>query len=134
MPTFHNPVRVDVIESGSGFPWELLGGLTAAVAVVLFVLAHLVVIAVGLAVAAVVTVAAVRFLRRFMVVGWAPRTQRATLQASVAARAVSEPQRPAIETAAQHLHLHLHGWSVDDLAAFTARRDVPARPAIKEKP
>jgi hypothetical protein len=84
MPTFHNPVRVDVIESGSGFPWDLLGGL--------------------------VTAAAVRFLRRFMVVGWRQHAPRPALPLTVTAELAGERQavtqpRQAIE-GGQHVHFH----------------------------
>src|ERR1035438_755319 len=87
MPTFHNPVRVDVIEGGSGFPWGLAAGLLAAAAVAMFVLAHLVVIAIGAVVAMAVTAGSVRFLHRFVIVG-RPQTRRPALPAVVTVHAV----------------------------------------------
>ena len=104
MPTYIRPQRVTVIEGGRGFPLELAAGLAAAVAVALFVLAHWLFLAVGLAAVAVLTMAAVAFLRRYMVVGWAPRPQQATapVQAIPAARPL------AIE-GGQHVHFHFHG-------------------------
>lgn len=105
-----------------GFPWELVAALAAVVGVVLFVLAHLVLIAAGLAVAAVVTGAAVWFLRRFMVAEWNHRAPRAALHATVTAEAISAAQRPAIEAPA--LHIHFHGISAEAAAAIIA---PPAR-------
>ena len=129
MPTFHNPVRVDVIERGSGIPWELAAMAAAAAAVVLFILAHLVVIAAGLAVAAVLTAVTVWFLRRFMVLQWAtaPLPERqAALTATVTAEAIAAPpQRPAIEAPA--LHIHFHGLAPEDAAAIL--RQAPAHAA-----
>jgi hypothetical protein len=99
MPTFIRPARVDITESGSGLGQlaALVAAAAAAVAVVLFVLAHLVLIATGLTFAAAVTVVAVRWLRRFMVLDWAPRPYRPTLRPAVTVRAISAPRREAIE-------------------------------------
>jgi hypothetical protein len=116
----------------------LVPAALAAVAVAVFVLAHLVAIAAGVAVLAVVTLAAVLFLRRFMVVDWAPRRVPAALPVPAtalpvpAAEAVSAPRRAAIEAPAQHLHIHVHGLAPEDAAAVI-RQAVPARLAVDDR-
>jgi hypothetical protein len=117
-----------------GFPWGLLVGLVAAVAVALFVFAHLVFIAVGLAVTGVVTGGFVLVLRRFAIVDWAPRRERLAVTATASARPIAARDREAIEAPAQHLHLHLHLVSAEEAAAIISRRDSPAWPAVGDDP
>jgi hypothetical protein len=126
MPTFIRPQSVTVVEGGSGFPWELAAGLLAAAAVAVFVLAHLAVLAIGLPSVAAVTGVAVQFLRRYMVLDFAPRRVRA----AVALQAVAAAQRPAIEAPA--LHIHIHGLAPEDVAAVIRQQVAPAWPAIEE--
>jgi hypothetical protein len=134
MATFRCPgLHCDGCGDGGGLAsiLALVPAALAAVAVAVFVLAHLVAIAAGVAVLAVVTLAAVLFLRRFMVVDWAPAALPVTALPVAAAEAVSAPRRAAIEAPAQHLHIHVHGLAPEDAAAVI-RQAVPARPAIEE--
>jgi hypothetical protein len=137
MATFRCPgLHCDGCGDGGGLAsiLALVPAALAAVAVAVFVLAHLVAIAAGVAVLAVVTLAAVLFLRRFMVVDWAPAALPvpATALPVAAAEAVSAPRRAAIEAPAQHLHIHVHGLAPEDAAAVI-RQAVPARLAVDDR-
>ena len=142
MATFRCPgLHCDGCGDGGGLAsiLALVPAALAAVAVEVFVLAHLVAIAAGVAVLAVVTLAAVLFLRRFMVVDWAPGRVPAALPVPAtalpvpaAAEAVSAPRRAAIEAPAQHLHIHVHGLAPEDAAAVI-RQAVPARQAVNDR-
>jgi hypothetical protein len=141
MATFRCPgLHCDGCGDGGGLAsiLALVPAALAAVAVAVFVLAHLVAIAAGVAVLAVVTLAAVLFLRRFMVVDWAPGRVQAALPVLAtalpvpAAEAVSAPRRAAIEAPAQHLHIHVHGLAPEDAAAVI-RQAVPARLAVNDR-
>jgi hypothetical protein len=129
--TFIRPARVDITEGSNGLGQliALAMAVAAAVAVVAFILAHLVFIAIGLAATAAVVLVSVRVLyRHATVIDWAPRPQRAAVTA-VTAEAIPAPQHAAIE--APQYHLHFHGVSAEDIA--TIMRQAPARPAIKEQ-
>jgi hypothetical protein len=106
MPTYIRPARVDITEGGCRLPWGLIGGLAATVVVGLFVAAHLEEIAIGLTVAAVVTVTAVGLLYRHAPLAyWAPQRSRA-INATVTAQAIPVSSHPAIE-GGQHVHIHV---------------------------
>jgi hypothetical protein len=136
VPTFIRPARVEVTEGGGWLGGLVLvaAGAVAVAAVALFVLAHLVLLAGCTAVLAGGTLAAVLFLRRFIV----PRSERrkapipsVTLAPPAPVRAPSGARR-ALATPV--VHLHLYGVSPDDVAAIMdRRRSIPATPAIEEE-
>src|ERR1039457_1731791 len=106
-----------------GLPVALIAGAVAIGLVTWFVLANLVLIAIGLAVAAVVTVTAVGLLYRHApLIGWAPQRSRA-IKATVPAQAIPVPRRSAIE-GGQHVHIHDSdpGAATDLVAAVRGRQ------------
>jgi hypothetical protein len=121
-----------------GLPVALIAGAAGIGLVTWFVLANLVVIAIGLAVAAGITAGSVIFLKRFAVLDWREYAPRPALPLTVTAeinrerhQAVGEP-RQAIEAPAQHVHLHFHGRDVPAAHASIIRQAAtPAAAAIK---
>jgi hypothetical protein len=111
-----------------GLPVALIAGAVAIGLVTWFVLANLVLIAIGLAVAAVVTVTAVLLLYRHApLIDWAPQPSRA-IRATVPAQAIPNARAlrrhlPAIEDG-QHLHIHVSdpGAAADLVAAVRGRQ------------
>ena len=106
-----------------GLPVALIAGAVAIGLVTWFVLANLVLIAIGLAVAAVVTVTAVGLLYRHApLIDWAPQRSRA-IKATVPAQAIPVPRRSAIE-GGQHVHIHVSdpGAAADLVAAVRGRQ------------
>jgi hypothetical protein len=104
-------------------PVALIAGAVAIGLVTWFVLANLVLIAIGLAVAAVVTVTAVGLLYRHApLIDWAPQRSRA-IKATVPAQAIPVPRRSAIE-GGQHVHIHVSdpGAAADLVAAVRGRQ------------
>ena len=93
-------LHCDGCGGGSGFPWALAAGLLAAAAVAMFVLAHLVIIAVGATVALAVMAAYMRFLYRYVIVG-RPQTRHAALPAVITVHAVTAPRYQAAVGAAR---------------------------------
>lgn len=136
MPEFIRPRRA-IIETGGGFgdllgPLILFGALALAIgAVVLFITAHLVLIAVTAAVLMTAGTAGVIFLRRYMMVVHEPPPQPALPLAAQAS--LTAPPGRAIAPVVHH-HVHLHGVTPDDVAAIMRQQAEPARPAIQETP
>jgi hypothetical protein len=104
-------------------PVALIAGAAAVIAAAVFVLEHLEEIAIGLVVAAVVTVTAVRLLYRHApLIDWAPQRSRA-IKATVTAQAIPVPRQPAVD-AARHLHIHVSdpAAAADLVAAVRGRQ------------
>jgi len=109
---------------------------------VVFIYAHLVLIAWCAAGVGVVAVAFVIWCRHVSnpsrlaevrAIQSQPAGSPRAVAGATAEQAIPAPQPRAIGPA-QHLHLHFHGMSTEDAAAIMRRQDDPARPAIKEDP
>jgi hypothetical protein len=134
MPTYVRP-RVAIIDPGGGFDpgaAVLIGAAVVALgAVAAFVMAHLVLIAIYAGILAVVGIAGICVLRRFMVVVHEKAPEPA-LPLAVQAALLAPPRR-AIAPVVHH-HLHFHGVTPDDVAAILRQQAEPAWPALQEKP
>jgi len=93
MPVFNNPRQAIIIEGGSRVPVGLLAGVAAVVAAGLFLLAHLVFIAVSAAGIGLVTLGSVLFLKRFTIVEMPLAAQQR--QPTLRVRAVMVPRKVA---------------------------------------
>lgn len=135
MPEYIRPRRAIIETGGSGRLAALAGVvavLLAVAAVVSWILAHLVVLAIGLGVIGMVEIAAVQFLKRYMVVAHDVHTLPQPVAPIAVQRAVLDPPRRALPPPVVHHHLHLHGLAAEDIAAVISRQESPARPAIEE--
>ncbi|MFI5064732.1 MAG: hypothetical protein ACHP9Z_12240, partial [Streptosporangiales bacterium] len=144
MPEFIRPQRAIIVEGG-GSGLELLGPVVviaalalAAGAVLLWLVAHLVLIAAGVGVLGIGTLALVQFLKRWMVCVHdvpEPATAVRVTRGYPLPRNLAITQAPrAIAAPAQHIHLHFHGLPAEDIAAIIRRQETPGRPAIEEDP
>lgn len=138
MPTYFRPARVDITEDGGGLPIALLVMAGAAVmvvsavlAVIAFILGHLLLIISAAVALAGAGVAVLVRLRCYVIPREAVRPaqiRRTALRPHAAARASAPPRQAAIGAPAQHLHIHLHGVSPDDIAALLRQSGTNHRP------
>lgn len=102
-------------------------GAVALVAVVAFVVANLLLIAAGVGVLGLGTLAVMQFLKRFMVVVHDPPRAAPNQTAEISRgyplpRNLAITQAPrAIEAPAQHVHFHFHGMSAEDVVTITRK-------------
>ena len=139
MPTYVCPKLAVIEESGSGLGVLafILGALAIAAAVIGFITAHLVLLAVMAAILTAGTLGPVLALRRYIVPRQARREVRApqvSLAVPMAGQAIPAERLHAIGTLAQHVHFHFHGVSAEDIATIMRQQEVPARLAIGENP
>ena len=137
MPEFVRPRRA-IIETGGGSEWAgLLIVLAVVVSVVaslvMFVMAHAVLVSCCLSAAGVVLGSFLVWCRwisspkRLLRAGVMP-SQQAGIVRQPAASACALPEATSVRAlpSAQHLHLHFHGVTPEDAAAITqaSRRDA----------
>lgn len=106
-----------------GLPVALIAGAAGISLVTWFVLANLVLIAVGLTIAAVTTATAVRLLYRHApLIDWAPQRSRA-IKATATFLTLEKSHQSAIN-GGQQLHIHVSdpGTAADLVAAIRGRQ------------
>ena len=146
VPEFIRPQRAIIVEGGGG-GLELLGPVVviAAVAVaagvvLLWLVAHLVLIAVVVGIVGVGTLVVMQLFKRWMVVVHdvpsraAPGQQAEISQGYPLPRHLAITQAPrAIAAPAQHVHFHFHGLPAEDAAAVIAQRGYTGRASIEKE-
>ncbi|HUY50131.1 MAG TPA: hypothetical protein VMV92_31250 [Streptosporangiaceae bacterium] len=118
----------------------LLAGVVTAGGIVAFLAVHLLLLAAATVAIPVATLAAVRFLRRYVVLVHkqpARQVRRAALAAlpvTIEAQPVPALEGPAARLAVGSYHLHFHGVSAEDVVAIIRREGVAALPAVEHEP